>query len=666
MQSKAEVSVFLALILTVMVTLIFTVVESARTRAAQTYLSLAANSAMDSLYSQYHRELWDRYRLLGLEMYAPEEVTAEYYGFLKPYISKEDTANWYCLNVEEKGIGIDSCSLITDDNGAVFEDEVKSFMAVGIILDLAGADAVRSDLAQRESDVQTAELSGELETDSRTARKLNRELKDLETAVSVHNSCRRKTAESLRTGESPGEALAELDRCTGTVRTRVAEVESTARQLARETTLIRQKLEEKKAAGALTPEAYSRLDGQLKNYETYTDEQGEKRREIEDLKAALERNDRLMKDRLLPQAAAAEEYINNWEPEEILIGYLPPLEPGGEPIPIYDYTELDRQEVWRETRESFSSYESLSFTSGTGSADREKSGRLDKLSGLLKGDLLSLVLPEKDRLSTEKIDLSEAPSAMYAGEPTNLLNDQDYLLGKMTVDEYAMMMFSHIRSEKDSLSPAEVEYVLYGKESDTDNVSAVATELFLTRTGSNLGFLLTDPESLAVSAKLAAEVTGGGGGTPIVFIAQAAILILWANAQAVLDVRELFAGGRVPAVHSKATFTLSLDGMMSNFEQILKEAGTGKSDTGLNYEDNLRLIMMARPGNICDYRIMDMIQKNLRQEQSDFRMDRLYTASAVKVSARSRHLFSDWDESSAFRLSEDRNYPLTVYTSYSY
>ena len=37
--------------------------ESVRTAGARCYLRMAADSAVDSLMAQYHRELWDRYRI---------------------------------------------------------------------------------------------------------------------------------------------------------------------------------------------------------------------------------------------------------------------------------------------------------------------------------------------------------------------------------------------------------------------------------------------------------------------------------------------------------------------------------------------------------------------------------------------------------------------------
>ena len=58
---------------------------------------MAASSSMDSVFSQYHRELWDRYRLLFAEYETGAEMEADFAGFLLPYL---ETDNWYPMALE--------------------------------------------------------------------------------------------------------------------------------------------------------------------------------------------------------------------------------------------------------------------------------------------------------------------------------------------------------------------------------------------------------------------------------------------------------------------------------------------------------------------------------------------------------------------------------------
>ncbi len=67
MRHRGEVTVFLTMILVSIMTLLLVVVESARETGARLYLQMAADSSMDSVRAQYHRGLWGKYRILGLE-----------------------------------------------------------------------------------------------------------------------------------------------------------------------------------------------------------------------------------------------------------------------------------------------------------------------------------------------------------------------------------------------------------------------------------------------------------------------------------------------------------------------------------------------------------------------------------------------------------------------
>lgn len=94
MREKGEVTVFLAMILVMIMTLLLVMAESARTAGQRLYLRVASNSAMESLMAQYHRSLWNEYRILGLETDSKGLLEEEFKGFLEPYMKAK---NWYPL-----------------------------------------------------------------------------------------------------------------------------------------------------------------------------------------------------------------------------------------------------------------------------------------------------------------------------------------------------------------------------------------------------------------------------------------------------------------------------------------------------------------------------------------------------------------------------------------
>jgi len=656
---SCEVSVFLALITLLVASLILSSVELLRTQAAKTYLTVAADSAMDSLFSQYHLELWETYRLFGMEMYSEEEITGEYNTFLEPYMSTKETRNWYGLSKEQDGVEISEYVLMTDGNGAVFEQEVMDYMQYGWTMDAARKTAVQEAAEQIESSVSTDKISGELEDCSDSALALQKKLNALSDEVSEHNaeSAELRQALSEGNGTRAGALILKLRRSLSRIKDSVEDIRRCAGKLKEKTQSAGNDIESRYREGKLTEENYRQLSGQLDNYTAYSDECSEQSEELEELSEDI-LSDELCLEQVEKAAEEAGDYIRNWVPEQILVRYDPPEEEGGEPVPVYEEEELDEAAVWEDTKELFEAYEELSFSAGNRAADEERAGQLNTVKSLLSGNLLQLVLPDAGKISRTERDLKTAPSIMYCREEDEPLQDTETLLNTAGVTEYAMTELTHLRSGTDSFGRPELEYVLCGCRSDYQNVSATVTELIGVRTGLNLTYLLADKDAYVQAGQLAAAVTGAAAGTPLVFVVTFLILSVWAAGQAVLDVRKLLDGGKVPLMHSKKTFTLSLSGLLNGSVEV---PGRKHSDEqGLSYAGYLRMLLYTRPRSRTDYRIMDVIQENMREEQKDFRMDRLYTALDLSVSAGARHVFITPDVLSG------KDYRLSVHTYYAY
>ena len=116
------------------------IVESARTAGARCYLRMAVDSSADSLMAQYHRELWNKYRILGLEYDKAETLEKEFREFMRPYMEAE---NWYPMKAEQ--IRITDMTDLTQGDGRYFEQEILDYMKYGLLdadwdeLDEAGA-----------------------------------------------------------------------------------------------------------------------------------------------------------------------------------------------------------------------------------------------------------------------------------------------------------------------------------------------------------------------------------------------------------------------------------------------------------------------------------------------------------------------------------------------
>ena len=123
MRQKGSITVFLSLILVCVSALIFALLESARTAGVRYYLQTAADASMDSLYSNFHKELWENYRLILYEGVDEQTVEKDYMRYVKDYI---DNSNIYRL--DEPKVEVMNLRRITDDSAFWFEKEVTEYM----------------------------------------------------------------------------------------------------------------------------------------------------------------------------------------------------------------------------------------------------------------------------------------------------------------------------------------------------------------------------------------------------------------------------------------------------------------------------------------------------------------------------------------------------------
>ena len=67
---QASITVYLTLILLLVVSILCTIVESARIKGARGIGRSALTASVDSFYSLYQRELYDMYRVFGYSLMA--------------------------------------------------------------------------------------------------------------------------------------------------------------------------------------------------------------------------------------------------------------------------------------------------------------------------------------------------------------------------------------------------------------------------------------------------------------------------------------------------------------------------------------------------------------------------------------------------------------------
>ena len=128
MKARGEITVFLSLCLLSVAALLCVMIESARTAGSRYYFQTAVNSGLDTLFSRYHRQLWDKYQIMALEYEVPEDLTKSLEDYMDEYLSID---NWYPMKLES--MELTSLKGMADNGGDYLAEEVLKYMKYAMV-----------------------------------------------------------------------------------------------------------------------------------------------------------------------------------------------------------------------------------------------------------------------------------------------------------------------------------------------------------------------------------------------------------------------------------------------------------------------------------------------------------------------------------------------------
>lgn len=194
----------------------------------------------------------------------------------------------------------------------------------------------------------------------------------------------------------------------------------------------------------------------------------------------------------------------------------------------------------------------------------------------------------------------------------------------------------------------------------------MALRLLTLRQGMNLIHIFSDSQKREAARNLAAAIVGGIGILPLAGVVAFLIMGVWALGEAFWDVRALFDGGKIPLVKTRDSWQLSLENLLDLGKKgALSQEGKAES-SGLDYRGYGRILLFLTHGSGTDYRVMDLIQSDLRQKQEEFRMDRCAHQVDMKAGICGKHVFFSLGLWKSFFGSGDTGYELDFEVSGSY
>ena len=251
----------------------------------------------------------------------------------------------------------------------------------------------------------------------------------------------------------------------------------------------------------------------------------------------------------------------------------------------------------------------------------EEDNPLETITEVQKKGILSLVLPANAQVSGKYINIEGTVSHRTLEKGTMQAFSGADWYGKVLFNQYLINYLGSYTSEKGERAlQYELEYVLGGKAKDADNLKIVAAELLALREPLNLGSIVASPERSSEAMALAVTLAGASANPLVIEAVKYGIMVAWAYAESVLDVRTLLSGGKIVMIKSDMDWTSNVHML----PELLSGWSVAKSSPqGLDYGQYAGILLLFQNGNKLAMRTMDVeeayVQKQTGYEK--FQMD---------------------------------------------
>ena len=637
---SASITVFLSLSFVLIAALILTITESARTIAQKYYMQTALNSAMESLFSEFHRPLWENYRIYALEFRDDDLLKEELQSFIKPY---SDARNLFPAKIEKDGFSFTGRGLLSESH--YFEEEILEYMPA-----LLAKDCIEF-LGEKKNGTDIPSILEEASKKEKEADSIQRlqekyalnhyDVEYLEDCINNIDRFCKKTETlkhyalySLQTHDASlffsysSSLKATLNSLKNTVNSydaRADLLKSKVEALWNDFSAEKENLEE---------DGIAAIETQLKSYDNYLDDGGRVRQKIDGFPAQCENLDSAIEG-IEENVRRFQEYIE--EERERRRKRKKEEED-------YDEDNGLQAEIDNFYNDTISTWQALTmpvYGEAVTKINKKNKRILESIHDIGKKKLLELLLPSgKECPSAEESFSSALFSTESAANPIQI-----GLLG-----EYSLRFFhSYHKEESAHTTPysnakgLEVEYLLHGKKSDYENLSAQVTSLLAFRESMNFIHIMSDPEKLEAVEEFVTSFLAITANPVVIAVFSAFVIGIWAFAQSLLDVKELLNDERVPLMHSLESWSLSLNHLL-DFLSYLSGEEIPRENIGLSYEDYLRISLFTK-GLLSQAKINDSmlycmeknIQASIRDKEPSFQMNKCLYYLSTDAEIYSRH-----------------------------
>lgn len=612
--------------------LIFTLTESARVSALRARLQSLTYVAADACFSEFAQPVFDDYGVMLL--WQDEETFIKNF---KEYVSKNlVTEDISLLRYGELfGAGLEEASLLSkkgplDENGKVFADQVLEYMDTFLFED--AVSRILDNVSIFDQGDKASDFMDKIEDYGSVFKKLEKQVGVVDKKVEAAQRVSRDPADILDEAKDSIEAFYEGDEDAASDFSRsMRKLKSSKNDLEWRLEDIEKATDKYYEYAGQARDATEKLRSELDlNKEDYTD----------DVYAALSEQ---LKDLEQKSSDTDFDYYAVVANENTTENYLAKLDSLNGLIsladaPLSEENADEYYEMVNDSRRTFSSFDlsSLSINYDPSQGEKEDDSFLDDVSNLFSKGILEFVAGDisEKKISRDGLPSAEKSSSRSAEKKSLLEAEKDSAI----FGEYILTHFGNYASKKEGTAlDYEVEYIIAGKSTDRDNLSAIVGDIVLIRSGCNLISILKSTLKKAETLELATALAGCTGMPIVIKIVQILIMGAWALAESIADVKSLMDGHKVPTIKDDGDWYISLAGL-KNFSQ--DSIGSFSYEKGLSYESYLRVLLLGQKDETQYYRTMDVIQANMRaNENSEFSFAKCITNVEISANYNAPQLF---------------------------
>lgn len=195
---------------------------------------------------------------------------------------------------------------------------------------------------------------------------------------------------------------------------------------------------------------------------------------------------------------------------------------------------------------------------------------------------------------------------------------------ELLFDEYLYTKCGDMVTQRDeSALNYELEYIVAGKNKDSQNLEKTARRILLARYASNYACLSADSKRCAQAGAVAGAIAVILMNPELKPLCKTALMLAWSYLESIRDLQILFGGGGVSLVKRPSGWNTKLTDMLHPWSMKSRSVTTSPSFQTPGYEDYLRALLYLEGSQTKNRRFLDLCEMNVRMDKGNeqFRID---------------------------------------------